>query len=75
MHENNEKMKRLRQENKKLVQLVKDQERLFKRRLEEQRRENKALKAMLTQAWPYVKGQVGGEMGTLLQKERKRGDS
>ena len=61
----NEKIKALKAENKKLVALLKDSEKLFYQKIKETRKESENLNAVFKQVWPLIKHKVKDPGGLL----------
>ena len=61
-----EKVKVLKSENKKLVQLLRDSEKLFYQKLKETKKESENLNEIFKQMWPLIKHKVK-DPGTLLK--------
>ena len=53
-----DKMKQLKAENKKLVQLLKDSEKLFYQKLHESKQQSGSLSLLIKQLWPIIKTKV-----------------
>lgn len=60
-----EKIKALKAENKKLVVLLKDSEKLFYQKIKETRKESENLNAVFKQVWPLIKHKVKDPGGLL----------
>jgi hypothetical protein len=60
-----EKIKALKAENKKLVALLKDSEKLFYQKIKETRKESENLNAVFKQVWPLIKHKVKDPGGLL----------
>lgn len=53
-----EKVKQLKTENKKLVQLLKDSEKLFYAKIQEAKQQSSSLSLLIKQLWPIIKTKV-----------------
>jgi len=53
-----EKIKQLKTENKKLVQLLKDSEKLFNSKIQESKQQSGSLSLLIKQLWPIIKNKV-----------------
>ena len=60
-----EKIKLLKAENKKLVALLRDSEKLFYQKLKETKKESENLSALFKQLWPLIKNKVKDPNGLL----------
>ena len=60
-----DKIKALKAENKKLVALLKDSEKLFYQKIKETRKESENLNAVFKQVWPLIKHKVKDPGGLL----------
>lgn len=54
----NEKVKRLKTENNKLIKLLKDSEKLYLQKLNETKQQNASLSLLIKQLWPVIKPKV-----------------
>lgn len=55
----------LKQENKKLISLLRDSEKLFYQKLKETKKESENLSALFKQLWPLIKHKVKDPHGLL----------
>ena len=62
-----EKVKHLKSENKKLVTLLRDSERLFYQKLQETKKESQNLSLLFKQLWPLIKNKVKDPTALLKQ--------
>ena len=60
-----EKIKALKNENKKLIALLRDSEKLFYQKLKETKKESENLSALFKQLWPLIKHKVKDPNGLL----------
>ena len=60
-----EKIKMLKQENKKLISLLRDSEKLFYQKLKETKKESENLSTLFKQLWPLIKHKVKDPHGLL----------
>ena len=60
-----EKIKVLKAENKKLISLLRDSEKLFYQKLKETKKESENLSALFKQLWPLIKHKVKDPNGLL----------
>lgn len=60
-----EKIKALKSENKKLIALLRDSEKLFYQKLKETKKESENLSALFKQLWPLIKNKVKDPNGLL----------
>lgn len=60
-----EKIKLLKAENKKLISLLRDSEKLFYQKLKETKKESENLSALFKQLWPLIKHKVKDPNGLL----------
>lgn len=60
-----EKIKILKAENKKLISLLRDSEKLFYQKLKETKKESENLSALFKQLWPLIKHKVKDPTGLL----------
>lgn len=60
-----EKIKMLKLENKKLIALLRDSEKLFYQKLKETKKESENLSALFKQLWPLIKNKVKDPNGLL----------
>ena len=69
-----EKIKILKAENKKLINLLRDSEKLFYQKLKETKKESENLSALFKQLWPLIKHKVKDPNGLLKTVNGLQGD-
>lgn len=70
-----EKIKLLKSENKKLIALLRDSEKLFYQKLKETKKESENLSALFKQLWPLIKNKVKDPNGLLKTVNGLQGDA
>lgn len=70
-----EKIKMLKSENKKLIALLRDSEKLFYQKLKETKKESENLSALFKQLWPLIKNKVKDPNSLLKTVNGLNGDA
>ena len=70
-----EKIKMLKAENKKLISLLRDSEKLFYQKLKETKKESENLSALFKQLWPLIKHKVKDPNGLLKTVNGLQGEA